>query len=102
MRLFLLVATVASLAVLRLSGAAFLQDDAVKEREKFQGVWRIESAEEKGAAKPEVLGKLTLTFKGDQLIPSDNIKDILTFKLDPSKKPATIDLTERASDAVGW
>jgi len=89
---------VCSLIVLCLSGPGFAQDDA-KELEKLEGSWKIESAMENGVlVQGEDLAQITkiiFTIKGNKLTPSDNPTDFLTLKIDASKKPAEIDLTEK-------
>ena len=41
------------------------------------------------------LAKLTLTFKGEEIIPGDRHDDVAKYKLDPTQRPPAIDLTER-------
>jgi uncharacterized protein (TIGR03067 family) len=92
MRLYVLTAIVS----LAFSGLSVAQDDVAKEQEKFQGVWKMTSAVDGGQNKSgEFLNKFTFHFKGDQLFPSENVKDVLTFKLELGKTPAVIDLIER-------
>lgn len=100
MRLFLAVA-ICSLTAFFHSGPGFAQDPA-KDLDKMQGAWKMESARDRGEGFPaEVLARLTMTIKGNQLIPSDNPKDLLTITLDPSKKPAAIDLKEKDKVNLG-
>jgi uncharacterized protein (TIGR03067 family) len=78
-------------------GTATAQDDqAKKDLEKLQGSWKAETAIMGGEKAPaEQLAKMGLTFKGNEVIPAENPKDVATIKLDPSKKPAQMDLTEK-------
>lgn len=63
-------------------------DSAIKD---LHGQWKVEKMISRGETiKPE---KLTFTFKGNELIASDNPKDVATIKLDPTKKPAWIETT---------
>jgi uncharacterized protein (TIGR03067 family) len=69
------------------------EDDAKKDREALQGTWKIVSSEEDGKTQEEAkesmvdFQKDTFTIKrGDELVAKG------TFKLDPSKKPKTIDI----------
>ncbi|HYV35121.1 MAG TPA: TIGR03067 domain-containing protein [Gemmataceae bacterium] len=77
--------------------AATAQDDAAKkDLAKMQGVWKIESAIQGGETIPnEITAKLTFTFKGNEVVPSDNPADVAKVTLDPSKKPPAFDLTEK-------
>ena len=95
MKLFASLAAIGSLTLLCLAGPAFAQDEA-RDLEKMQGNWILETGQDKGQALPvEIKARLKFTIRGNQLIPSDNPKDFLTFKLDPSKDPPAIDLTEK-------
>jgi uncharacterized protein (TIGR03067 family) len=85
-------------AVLLIAGSLFVADaaeDAKKEIEKLQGKWSAVEAEKDGEKAPENERKqIGLTFKGDKLTLHDRGRaDEIGFKLDPSKKLKTIDLT---------
>lgn len=92
----LLLAVVIPAAVLR-------GQDAQKDLDKLQGTWVLTAMEKNGNAAPEyVLGKLTVTFKGDTMViggsfaavkEEDPVKPEFTVKLDPSKRPKAIDAT---------
>ena len=70
---------------------------AKKALDALQGTWKIESVQVGGKQLPaELIAKKTLTIKGDQFIPTEQPEDVATVKLDPSKKPAEIDITERS------
>ena len=63
--------------------------------EKLQGIWRCTKLVNAGQEAPaEQVGRLTFTFKGDQVINIDP-NDPATIKLDPSKTPATIDFINK-------
>ncbi len=74
------------------------KDDAVKkEMARFQGTWKFVSMEVEGTKKPaEDFTKYTVVLKGDQWTVSegDKIAAKVTFKLDPTKQPKTIDLVD--------
>jgi uncharacterized protein (TIGR03067 family) len=77
-----------------LLGADAKKDDAKKDAEKLQGTWKVVSGEQDGKAQDNardfvmVFDKDSFTVKrGDEVA----VKG--TFKLDPSKKPKTIDMT---------
>ncbi|MFO0967720.1 MAG: TIGR03067 domain-containing protein [Gemmataceae bacterium] len=75
---------------------AAASDDS-KELAKLEGFWKVESALAGGEKIPsELHAKMGFTFKGDDLIPADNPKDVAKVKLDPTQKPAAIDLTEKS------
>jgi uncharacterized protein (TIGR03067 family) len=86
------------LAVGLLLAADDIKDDAVKkEMARFQGTWKFVSMEVEGKMKPDKdFNKYTVVFKGDQWTVSegDKIAAKVTFKLDPTKKPKTIDLID--------
>ncbi|MCI0380909.1 MAG: TIGR03067 domain-containing protein [Gemmataceae bacterium] len=70
--------------------------DAVKmEMKQLEGVWVLQSLENDG--KPlseELIKQIRLTIKGDRYtVDIGDRKVELTYKLDPSKKPKTIDFS---------
>src|SRR4051794_17992646 len=73
------------------------QEEPIKQDlAKLQGVWKVEVAMKYGStAPPEQRAKMSLIFKGEELIPVINPKGIVKIKIDPSQKPAAMDLTER-------
>jgi uncharacterized protein (TIGR03067 family) len=80
-------------------GSGTLADDKAdleKEVRKFQGTWTFESSETGGKELPagELKG-LVLTFEGDKhtVKKGDEVIQVGTQKLDPSKSPKTIDVT---------
>ena len=80
-----------------LLGARFQSDDAVKkEVEKFQGSWIATSLEANGQKAPEEQVKLyRITFSGDKYVEklAEQTIEEGTQKLDPAKKPKTMDIT---------
>jgi uncharacterized protein (TIGR03067 family) len=87
------IVIVAMLALVAVSAA---QDDAVrKDLDSLQGVWQCVSLDEGGkAVAEEQLKDFKLTFKGYKASHpgKDGKTEQVTIKLDPSKKPKTIDM----------
>ena len=80
-------------------GSGTLADDKAdleKEVRKFQGTWTFESSETGGKQLPagELKGFI-LTFEGEKhtVKKGDEVIQVGTQKLDPSKSPKTIDVT---------
>src|SRR5205823_4504948 len=81
-------------------GSLFAADDpkdeaAKKEREKLAGTWKVISAERDGQADAVSKGALT-TYLADGKFTvkfADGMTGKGEYKLDPSKKPKTIDVT---------
>jgi uncharacterized protein (TIGR03067 family) len=70
--------------------------DIEKETKKFQGTWNFESSESGGNQIPaDQLKGFILTFEGDKhtLKMGDQVVQVGTQKIDPSKSPKTIDVT---------
>jgi uncharacterized protein (TIGR03067 family) len=70
--------------------------DLEKEVRKFQGTWTFESSESGGKKFPAgELKSLTLTFEGDKhtVKKGEEVVQVGTQKLDPSKSPKSIDVT---------
>ncbi len=86
------------LAVALLLAADDTKDDAIKkEMAQFQGTWKFVSMEVEGQKKPDKdFSKYTVVLQGDQWTVSegDKIAAKVTFKLDPTKQPKTIDLVD--------
>jgi uncharacterized protein (TIGR03067 family) len=83
-------------AVLFLSASpAADTDDAKKDREALQGAWTIEASETGGTDRTEEVKDHRIVFEGDTfaLKKGDEVGLKGTFQLDPSKKPAAIDVT---------
>jgi uncharacterized protein (TIGR03067 family) len=86
---------IALFAILLVPTARLMADEASdKVLKQLEGEWKIEKMVFGGMDAPaDVAAKTTLKFKGDELTPSDNPKDVAKLKLDPSKKPAHLDLS---------
>lgn len=87
-----------ALSILTFSVAARADDKAAvdKELQKFQGAWTFESVEtggKKGSA--DELKGMTLKFEGAKHTVSkgDEVIQVGTQKIDPTKSPKTIDVT---------
>lgn len=84
--------------------AADSKDDIKKELDPLQGTWVAVSLERDGKALPEdQLKILTRTVKGDQYVITRSGETVGkgSFKVDPTKKPKTIDITrDEAKDGV--
>ena len=94
-----LVALFCAVGLAASGGSGALADekaDLEKEVRKFQGTWTFESSESGGKELPagELKG-LILTFEGHKhtVKKSDEVIQVGTQKLDPSKSPKTIDVT---------
>ena len=80
-------------------GSGTLADDKPdleKEVRRFQGTWTFESSQTGGNALPaSELKGFILTFEGDKhtVKKGDQVIQVGTQKLDPSKSPKTIDVT---------
>jgi uncharacterized protein (TIGR03067 family) len=90
------------LGVVVCSSALVAADEkAEKALESLQGEWNVEKMVHLGNAVPaDRLAKLTFTFKGSQLVPSDMPKDVATVILDPARKPAGFDITDRSKETM--
>lgn len=88
-----------------LLGAGYAQEDAAKkELEKFQGTWTYLSLEEDGKQMPqEDIKNMTVTFTGDKVMLRQGSQLIRagTQKIDPTKKPKTVDVTYTEGEAKG-
>jgi len=83
--------------------AASAADDPAKtDLDKLQGVWKVVAMENDGKKAPEDSVKgIRMTIKGDKLImKEDNKEDEASFKLDPTQKPKTMDMTIKVGDKM--
>ena len=81
--------------------AGVASGDDKKELDRFQGEWVYVSSEKDGKKTPEEeLKGVVRTIKGDQytLSKGDKVLARGTIKVDPSKKPATIDVMRSDGD----
>lgn len=88
----------------RLPAAAEQKDDAAKkELEKFQGTWKFVSMEEDGKQAPKSDAPNTITFTGDKFAVKmgDKVVQAGTQKLDPGKKPKTVDAAITEGEGKG-
>jgi uncharacterized protein (TIGR03067 family) len=94
-----LLALFCAVGVVASGGPITLADDKVnleKEVKKFQGTWTFESSEAGGEKLlADGLKGLVLIFEGDKhtVKKGDEVIQVGTQKLDPSKSPKTIDVT---------
>ena len=86
---------VLGMCVLIAASPAVLADEVKKETTALEGVWIPESAEIAGKPFPEAIRKtMKLTMKGDTYkVAVGELLDLGTTKIDPAKKPKTIDVT---------
>ena len=78
--------------------------DVEKELKQFQGTWTFESVEAGGKEGPAAEFKgITVTFGGDKYTvkKGDEVIQVGTQKLDPSKSPKTIDVTMTEGPSKG-
>jgi len=93
------VRAVLPFAVVILIAAADPAQDAKKDLERFQGEWTMLTFEAKGKKLPDVKN-VKLTIKGDRWTVQfgEQTSPKMTFKIDPSKDPKTIDFTIKSGD----
>lgn len=80
------------------------KEDAKKEQKKLEGKWQVTYVEADGNKQGEEdVKKMTMTFEGDKytLKMDENIVSKGKTKIDPTKKPKTIDGTPEEGDAIG-
>jgi uncharacterized protein (TIGR03067 family) len=79
----------AVLAVVLLLGA----DKPSKEQKQLEGTWQVVSAERDGQQDKRAL-ESKIVFEGENVtVKTKNRDEKATFKVDPGKKPKTIDIT---------
>src|SRR5438874_7942464 len=94
-----LVTLLCTLVLTASGGTGARADDKAeveKELKKFQGTWTFESVETGGKEGPAAEFKgMTVTFEGDKFTvkKGDEVIQVGTQKLDPSKSPKAIDVT---------
>lgn len=92
----------AALVLALVCSAARGADDAVeKELKRFQGDWQMVAVTKDGETigADKLKGKVW-SFKGDKLVPQYDKDDTATIKIDPSKKPAALDITDKNGEKV--
>lgn len=77
-----------------------LADDASKDARKIEGTWTIASAVRDGQDQDEIKGEKLIFKDGAITITKKNKEEKGTYKLDATKKPATIDITEDGKDKM--
>lgn len=80
------------------------KEDAKKELKKMEGTWQVTSSETDGQKMSEEdVKQIKVIIKGNQytLKQLDNTINQGTFKLDPTKKPKTIDIMPKEGDNSG-
>ncbi|MFL5244600.1 MAG: TIGR03067 domain-containing protein [Gemmataceae bacterium] len=92
-----ILANLAALLVLNPLVAAPAPDGDL---DKIQGTWKVESVESGGRTLVEPYKDWTFNIKDDKLTikVGDKIRSEYTIKIDPDKKPKTIDLTRKVGD----
>jgi uncharacterized protein (TIGR03067 family) len=90
------------MGVLLAAGVPGEAADAKKADGGIRGTWTAVSAERNGAAADDIKGH-RLTLQGDRFTIRSKGKIVYqgTFRLDPSKIPATIDFTNTGGEAKG-
>src|SRR6516225_9986364 len=94
-----LVTLLCTLVLTASGGTGARADDRAeveKELKKFQGAWTFESVEADGKEQPAAEFKgMTVTFEGDKYTvkKGDEVIQVGTQKLDPSRSPKAIDVT---------
>jgi uncharacterized protein (TIGR03067 family) len=83
------------LAVVFLLAADDVKDQVKKELARFEGTWKIVSLEtEQNKLTKDALKHFQLKLEGDKFTTIDEGRETHgTFKVDPTKKPKTIDIT---------
>ena len=84
-----------------LSLGASAPDETQQELDRLQGTWNLESVETKGKQVPkDEIMRNTLVIKGDEFIRMswEKKQPAATFKIDPTKRPKTIDQMFKDND----
>ena len=98
MRAFGVVALVLAVAVTQARGA---DEGTEKEHARFHGDWQMVAVTQDGSTVPaDRLKDRIWTFKDDKLIPQYDRDDTATVKLNPTKRPAELDLIDKNGDTV--
>ena len=97
-----MVRGIALVAVLLVPAARLAADEAVdKALKEMEGDWKVEKIVAGGQELPAaVAGKITFNIKDGEITPSDNPTDKAKLKVDPSKKPAHLDLTDKSNKTL--
>jgi uncharacterized protein (TIGR03067 family) len=101
------VALICAVGFIASGGSGAQGDDKMdleKEVKKFQGTWTFESSVTGGKELPaDQLKGLVLVFEGDKhtVKKGDDVLQVGTQKIDPSKSPKTIDVTMTEGPSKG-
>jgi uncharacterized protein (TIGR03067 family) len=75
--------------------------DETKDAQAIQGTWVVVSAEKEGRATNEINGDKVIFKDGNLTVKTKNKEEKATYKIDPSKKPRTLDITpEKENDVI--
>jgi uncharacterized protein (TIGR03067 family) len=74
--------------------AAPVPNDKPKDEQAIQGTWVVVSAENNGKPADDIKGEKLILKDGKVTMTTKNKEEKGTYKIDPTKKPKTIDLTE--------
>lgn len=85
-----------------LLGVSAVQGDPADDLDKLQGTWKVVSLEREGKKKPEdEIKTFKVIIKEDKFILREGDKDFeATLKLDPAKKPRSLDLLVKDGDKL--
>lgn len=74
--------------------AAPAPQDQTKDQQAIQGTWVVESAERNGKPETDIKGEKLIFMKdGKAVMTTKGKEEKATYKIDPSKKPKTIEFT---------
>lgn len=74
--------------------------DTSKDAQAIQGTWIIEAAERDGKADNDVKGGKLSLKDGNLVMTTKNDEQKAAYKLDPTKKPRTIDVTPAGEPTI--
>lgn len=83
------------------AGLVSAQDDAKKELDKLKGTYSVVSIDDPmaGKAPDDLVKSMKITIAGDKLTMKAGERTIeVTFKIDPTQKPAAIDIVRKRND----
>lgn len=76
----------------------FVTADPTKDTANLQGTWVVVAASSNGKPQDEIKGDKLVFAENTITVKTKNKDERGTFKLDPAKKPAEIDITEEGKD----
>lgn len=97
-----MVRGIALVAVLLIPAARLAAEEAGdKALKEIEGDWKVEKMTAGGQELPaDAVAKTTFTIKDGAISSSDNPADKAKLTVDPSKKPAHVDLTDKSNKMV--